>query len=450
MSSRLAIRKGSSITEQSRPGVIQRRRRLLNTLKLMLVYGLMLVLALFFLVPFVFMVVGSLKPSERVLAEGNSWQTFIPTEITFQNYGEAFRRASFGQLFLNSVIIIGLSVAGGMVVNSLFGYALARFSFRGKRLVIGVIITLIIIPLEAYAIPMLYTMAQINWTDTFQAQILPFLANPFYIYLFYTFFLNLPKDLEEAAEIDGAGAWATFLRVAVPLSQPVYATVAILSFLASWGQLLWPILVTRGPQVRPLALGIAEFQTQQQINWGAIMAFATMMTLPTLLVFFIFLNAFIRGIVSPQTYYYRRALTDAVRAVETAIAHPAVDNSRIAVTGISQGVGIALAVSSLVPEVRVVMVDVPFLCHFRRALGITDAQPYQEISSYLAAKRDKDAMIFNTLAYFDGINFAARARATALFSVGLMDEVCPPSTVFAAYNHYTGPKEIRIWPYNHH
>ncbi len=267
-----------------------------NALRLIPIYSLMILLAFFFVLPFVFMVVGSLKPSAKVLAEGNSWQAFIPTEITFENYGEAFRRASFGQLFINSVIITSLTVTGGMIVNSLFGYALARFVFPGKRFLIGTIVALIIIPLEAYAIPMLFMMAQINWTDTYQSQILPFIANPFYIYLFYTFFLNLPKDLEEAAEIDGAGAWTTFLRIAVPLSQPAYATVAILSFLASWNQLLWPILMTRGPGVRPLPLGIAEFQTQQPINWGAIMAFATMMTLPTLLVFLIFQNAFIRGI----------------------------------------------------------------------------------------------------------------------------------------------------------
>jgi multiple sugar transport system permease protein len=293
---RLAIENKSELRHRSRLEGLGSKGRLLIAVRLTLIYSLMIVLALFFVVPFVFMVVGSLKPSAKVLAEGNSWQAFIPTEITFENYGEAFRRASFGQLFVNSLIITGFTVLGGMVVNSLFGYALARFSFRGKRFLVAAIIALIIIPLEAYAIPMLYMLAQVGWTDTYQAQILPFLANPFYIYLFYTFFLNLPKDLEEAAEIDGAGGWKTFFQIAVPLSQPVYATVAILSFLAAWSQLFWPILVTHGPEVRPLPLGITEFQTQQPINWGAIMAFATMMTLPTLVVFLIFQNAFIRGI----------------------------------------------------------------------------------------------------------------------------------------------------------
>jgi cephalosporin-C deacetylase len=157
-----------------------------------------------------------------------------------------------------------------------------------------------------------------------------------------------------------------------------------------------------------------------------------------------------RGILSPQTYYYRRVFTDAVRAVEAARAHPAVDLGCVAVTGGSQGGGITLAVGGLVPDVAVVMPDVPFLCHYRRATEITDASPYSEIASYCKTHRDKVETVFNTLAYFDGVNFAARSHASALFSVGLMDEVCPPSTVFAAYNHFAGPKQIKVYRYNNH
>ena len=157
-----------------------------------------------------------------------------------------------------------------------------------------------------------------------------------------------------------------------------------------------------------------------------------------------------RGILQPQTYYYRRVFSDAVRAVETARFHPAIDPQRIAVSGASQGGGIALAVSGLEPGIQAALPDVPFLCHYQRATQITDAFPYQEIVKYCQIHRDKIATVFETLAYFDGVNFATRARARALFSTALMDEICPPSTVFAAYNHYAGPKEIKVWPYNHH
>jgi cephalosporin-C deacetylase len=120
------------------------------------------------------------------------------------------------------------------------------------------------------------------------------------------------------------------------------------------------------------------------------------------------------------------------------------------VAGASQGGGIAQAVASLHDRVRAALIDVPFLTFFRRATEITDSYPYQELSVFFAANRDRIDQAFDTLAYFDGVNLAARAIAPALYSVGLMDDVCPPSTVFAAYNHYAGPKQIQVWPYNRH
>lgn len=157
-----------------------------------------------------------------------------------------------------------------------------------------------------------------------------------------------------------------------------------------------------------------------------------------------------RGVLNPKTYYYRRVFTDGVRAVEAALSHPAIDPERIAITGGSQGGGIAIAVSGLEPRVKVAMPDVPFLCHFRRATQITDTHPYQEIVVFCKAQRDKIETVFNTLGYFDGMNFASRAHAQALFSVSLMDDVCPPSTVFAAYNYFDGPRQIKVWQFNKH
>jgi cephalosporin-C deacetylase len=127
-----------------------------------------------------------------------------------------------------------------------------------------------------------------------------------------------------------------------------------------------------------------------------------------------------------------------------------VDATRIIVAGASQGGGIAQAVAGLHSQVRAALIDVPFLTHFRRATEITDAHPYQELAVFCATNRDRIEQVFDTLGYFDGVHFAARATAPALYSVALMDAVCPPSTVFAAYNHYAGPKELRIWPYNGH
>ena len=157
-----------------------------------------------------------------------------------------------------------------------------------------------------------------------------------------------------------------------------------------------------------------------------------------------------RGILAKETYYYRRVFTDAVRAIEAARSHEAVDPTRIAVTGGSQGGGITIAAAGLVPDVKVALPDVPFLCQYERAVGLTDSYPYAEIRDFLKRHRHHEPTVWETLSYFDGRSFAQRARCQTLFSVALMDTICPPSTVYAAYNRWAGPKDITVWTYNHH
>jgi cephalosporin-C deacetylase len=157
-----------------------------------------------------------------------------------------------------------------------------------------------------------------------------------------------------------------------------------------------------------------------------------------------------RGILDPATYYYRRVVTDAVRAVAAARAHPLVDPSRVAVTGRSQGGALTIMTAALVPDVVAALPDVPFLSHFRRALDVATMDPYLEIERYLRAHRDHVARVFATLSYFDCMNFAARVQAPGLFSVAVLDAITPPSTVMAAYHHYAGPKRIEAYEYNGH
>ncbi len=157
-----------------------------------------------------------------------------------------------------------------------------------------------------------------------------------------------------------------------------------------------------------------------------------------------------RGIEDRDDYYYRRLIADSVRAVDAIAEHPAIDRERIVVSGTSQGGGLALAVAGLSSEAAALLCDVPFLCDIRRAITITDASPYAELAGYLRVQRTAVDTVLATVDHVDGVNFAVRATTPALFSVGLMDVICPPSTVFAAYNHYAGPKEISVWPYNGH
>jgi cephalosporin-C deacetylase len=157
-----------------------------------------------------------------------------------------------------------------------------------------------------------------------------------------------------------------------------------------------------------------------------------------------------RGIGSPETYYYRRLITDAVRAVDAARSLPEVAAERVAVVGKSQGGGIAIAAAALAEGVCAAVCSVPFLCDFPRATVITDNPPFVEIARYLAVHRESIAVVHDTLSYVDGVNFAKRATVPGWFSVGLMDSTCPPSTVFAAFAEWGGPKELSVWPYNGH
>ena len=156
------------------------------------------------------------------------------------------------------------------------------------------------------------------------------------------------------------------------------------------------------------------------------------------------------GILHQDQYYYRRVYCDAVRAVEAARNLPQVDSEKIAVCGKSQGGGITLAVSGLVSDLVAVMADVPFLCHFKRAVTITDTAPYNEIRLFCRTHREKKGQVFQTLSYFDALNFVCRANAPALLSVGLMDTICPPSTIYAAFNHYSGKKQLCVYDFNEH
>lgn len=157
-----------------------------------------------------------------------------------------------------------------------------------------------------------------------------------------------------------------------------------------------------------------------------------------------------QGILDKRTYYYRRLITDAARAVEAISTRAEVDSTRVAVNGQSQGGGLSIAVAGLLPEVKVCFADVPFMQHFRRAIEITPSDPYPEIARFLQVHRDKIDAVLRTLSYCDGLNFAARMQARTLYSVGIMDTICPPSTVYASYNHVSSEKEIVEYHFNNH
>jgi len=269
-----------------------------HVVSLLASYLALTLLAILFLVPILFMVVGSLKPESRVLVDAGSLRAFWPMQWDPGNYRDVFERVNFGQYLFNSLFITGMVVSAGLVVNSMAGYAFARLEWKGRKWLFVLVLAILILPLEAIAVPLFYQVTLFGWRDTYLVQIVPFIANAFSVYLFYTFFLGLPRELEEAARIDGAGMLRTFYMIIVPNSKPVFASVAILTFLIQWGVFLWPLMVTSGEAVRPLSLAIATFYTLPPLQWGDIFAFGVMMVLPILLVFLFFQRWFIRGVVA--------------------------------------------------------------------------------------------------------------------------------------------------------
>ncbi|HET9948549.1 MAG TPA: carbohydrate ABC transporter permease [Longimicrobiales bacterium] len=254
--------------------------------------------AALWVLPVAFILVASLKPDDAVLAEAGGWRALWPTDASLDNYADVLERLRFGRILWNSLVINAGIVLGGLVVNSLAGYALARLRFRGRRWALAAVLALLIVPLEAIAVPLFYGITLLGGRDTYWAQILPFVANAFSIYLFHSFFLGLPRELEEAGRVDGAGTMRIFFEIVVPNARPAFVSVAIVTFLLHWGLYLWPLLVTSSVDVRPLPLGMATFRTLPPLQWGDVMAFAVMMVTPAVALFLSLQRWFVAGVAT--------------------------------------------------------------------------------------------------------------------------------------------------------
>ena len=270
-----------------------------SRLRIAVNYLVMVPVTLLFVSPIIYMFIASFKPNNEVLS---GFGVFSLQDLSFNNYLSIFSRFSgsdtgtFTGFLTTSLIVSAATVIGGLVVNSMAAYALARLRWPGRNLFLLAVIALVIVPFEAIAVPLFYMLDGLR--NTYLVQFLPFIASPFSIYLFYSFFAGLPKSLEEAARVDGAGAWRTFFFIMLPNARPVFATVAILQFMASWSSFLWPVMVIDDPTVRPLPLAISVYVGTPPYGWGNIMAFGVMMVLPMLVMFLIFQRWFIRSVVT--------------------------------------------------------------------------------------------------------------------------------------------------------
>jgi multiple sugar transport system permease protein len=287
-------------------------KRLQQALRMALRYVPLLILIFFFTFPLVFMIVSAFKVSnQQIFSDLRSLRAFLPVgDLTLENFRFVFENSNFPRYLLNSVFISGITIILALAVNSMAAYALSRLRWRGQRLILSIIIATLIIPGQATIMPLLLLVATLpsvsfadgvsltrGWLDSYHVQFLPFIAGAFSIFLFYQFFQEIPKDLDEAALVDGATRFQIFYRIIVPISGPVFASVSILTFIASWNAFLWPIMTVQSDELRPVMVGLLFF-FQRNVQWGQVMAYTTMITIPVLAFFFAFQSAFVRSIAT--------------------------------------------------------------------------------------------------------------------------------------------------------
>ncbi|MGJ9530261.1 carbohydrate ABC transporter permease [Actinotignum sp. GS-2025a] len=272
------------------------------------IWALRIGLAAIFGLPLLFMVVSSFKPDTQIFGDMGGLEAFLPVgDLSFDNYSGVFNRVPFWRFLLNSVIISVCIVVFGLIVNSMAAFALSRLQFRGRKISLTLVIATLIVPFETLALPLLWWVNKLpwldangfsqSWLDTYQVQIVPFIANALSIYLFYQYFDSIPRELDEAARVDGASWFKIYRSIVMPLSGPATATVAILTFLPAWNSYLWPLMTVRSEELRPAMIGIDYFQ-QLNVSWGQIMAFSTLITVPVIMLFLAFQKQFVNSIAA--------------------------------------------------------------------------------------------------------------------------------------------------------
>lgn len=258
-----------------------------------------ILLGFLFIAPLLWMIVASLKP-ETLIFKDMGFAAFLPKEITFSNYAQILfsDRINFLHYMWNSLFTVSMIVIFGLIVNSLCAYALVKLKFPGSSLILVVIIALYVVPFESMLIPLYIVVNNFGWINEYPALIVPFVASAFNIFLFRQFFIGIPQELEEAAMLDGANPWQTFWKIIVPNSKPVFATAAILTFVTHWSDFMWPLIVATDESIRTVQVGIQYLFTDNNIEYGQIMAALSLTTIPVILIFLFFQRYYVQGITS--------------------------------------------------------------------------------------------------------------------------------------------------------
>lgn len=243
--------------------------------------------------PFVWMVLTSFKSYQEFITG-----QLIPGALRLGNYVEAWRMAPFGRYFLNSIFIAAATVIAVLVTSTLAAYAFARIDFFGRDVLFMVFLATLMVPFEVTMIPNFILIRDLGWYDTYWAMIVPFSASVFGVFLLRQFFATIPSDYYDAAVLDGCGHLRFLWEIVLPLSRPALITVGLFAFLGSWNALLWPLIVTRTQEIRPIMLGLAAFISEAGTQTQLLMAAATLTVLPVVIFYFFAQREFIEGLTS--------------------------------------------------------------------------------------------------------------------------------------------------------
>jgi ABC-type glycerol-3-phosphate transport system permease component len=259
----------------------------------LLVYLLLLLGVASVILPFAYMVASSF---EGPIQLGALTPQFWPNPFTWSNYQQVWNDLPMARYLFNSAVVSLLITAGQILTASMAAYAFARLRFRGRSSLFALYLATLIIPSQVTLIPNYLIVRDIGWHNSYAGLIAPFVVSVFSTFLLRQFFLTIPRDLEDAARIDGANHWQIYSRIIMPLSGSALATVVILTFLASWNNFLWPLVVVDSPNLRTVPLAITAYQGQYAIAWGPLMAAATLSLAPVLLVYMVMQKYVIEGI----------------------------------------------------------------------------------------------------------------------------------------------------------
>jgi len=265
-----------------------------------LMYLLLLVITIVSVLPLVWAFTSSLRPDDEIFRYTTrlSWKTLLPISGTFRNFREILFEDRFARFFGNSLFVAGTTIVLGLLVNSLAAFGFARFTFRGQKLLFGLVLVTFMVPFEVIVLPLYLVVRSMGWLDTYRALIIPAVPDAFSIFLIRQFMAKLPKDMFDAGRVDGATWWDLYWRIALPNVKPALITASLLLFLRQWDAFFWPLVATSSLELTVIQVALTKYMTEFITYWGRLLAGSMLATIPIVVLFFMLQKYYVQSVAS--------------------------------------------------------------------------------------------------------------------------------------------------------